>query len=183
MYPLELDLAARTAIHGTQTDILTGLAFALTFIGSAAVLTGLVVLAAGILLYAGRKFAARTLIVAMTGEAMLQNGLKALFTRPRPTSFFGTDPGGYSFPSGHALSAFCFCGALALLARWWPVASPGRLAVAVAGAVMTLGIGWSRLYLGVHYLSDVVGGYVIGAAWLAFLAATGQFRSPARLPP
>lgn len=183
MYPLQLDLAARAAIHGTQSDFLTGVAFALAFIGSAAVLTGLVALAAGLLLYAGRRLAARTLVIAMAGEAMLQNGLKALFARPRPTSFFGTDPGGYSFPSGHALSVFCLCGALALLARWWPMAPLGRVAFAAAGAVVTLGIGWSRLYLGVHYLSDVVGGYVIGAAWLALLAAAGQFRSPAGVPP
>ncbi len=183
MYPLELDLAVRAAIHGTQTGFLTGLAFALTFIGSAAVLTGLVSLTAGILLYIGPGLAGRTLIIAMVGEAVLQNGLKALFARPRPISFFGTDPGGYSFPSGHALSAFCFCGSLALLARWWPVASLVRPAVAVAGTVITLGIGWSRLYLGVHYLSDIVAGYVIGAAWLAFLAAIGQFRSPSALRP
>jgi membrane-associated phospholipid phosphatase len=79
--------------------------------------------------------------------------------------------GGNSFPSGHAQAAVVCYGVLLLvfmpaLSRAWR-----RVAVTVA-VLMVLGIGFSRVALGVHYVSDVVAGYVLGAAWLVAMTAT-----------
>ena len=79
---------------------------------------------------------------------------------------------GKSFPSGHAMSSVVVYGALLLV--FFPALSPAWRRRCVAGAVvLVLAIGFSRLALGVHYISDVVGGYVLGLAWLA--ASTAAF--------
>lgn len=176
MYPTRLDLMIRGAVHNTQSDSLTSIAYALSFLGSAPVLAVLFVIAIGVLLRAKRRVAIQTLLIVMAGEIVLQNGLKVLIARPRPEPFFPVTVDTYSFPSGHALSALCFFGTLALLARGF-LQSPGwRTAVLAASATLIMGIGWSRIYLGVHYPSDVIGGFVIGVAWIGFLAAINWFR-------
>ncbi|MEO6055540.1 MAG: phosphatase PAP2 family protein, partial [Gemmatimonadales bacterium] len=74
-------------------------------------------------------------------------------------------PGSYSFPSGHALFAFCFftTGAALLAPRLpWPAL---RRLVWIAAAALVLAIGFSRIYLGVHYPSDVLAGYTVGLMW------------------
>lgn len=76
-----------------------------------------------------------------------------------------------SFPSGHATTAaVTFAGIIVLL---WRSSLPHevKLAASVVPAVFALGIGWSRLVLGAHFLSDVLGGYALGAAWLCALLA------------
>jgi undecaprenyl-diphosphatase len=94
----------------------------------------------------------------------------------------------YSFPSGHTMNALVFYLALALIA--WSIAGrrAGLLAVLVA-AVIVLGVGVSRIYLGFHYFTDVVGGVLAGLAWL-LIAVTAvrarpawrQWRSPSPSP-
>ena len=85
----------------------------------------------------------------------------------------------FSFPSGHSSVAIAFYGALALvlarlLPRW-----RARLALALAAAALVAVIGLSRLYLGVHYLSDVLAGFAAGLAWFSDLRArTRRPRSP-----
>ena len=86
-----------------------------------------------------------------------------------PVSFWAYTESGYSFPSAHATLAIAFYGFLAFL-TWQSGATLLRRRLAILGATLiTLAIGFSRLYLGVHYLSDVVGGYILGALclWLA----------------
>jgi membrane-associated phospholipid phosphatase len=79
---------------------------------------------------------------------------------------------GQSFPSGHAMSSTVVYGALLLI--FLPLVPPARRALAVGGAVLLVAvIGFTRLALGVHYISDVLGGYALGLAWL--LASTAAF--------
>lgn len=170
-----LDLLIRNAVHHSQSAVLTQLAFALSFIGDTPFMSVMFLLLAGILLRLGRGVAARTLAVVMAGDVVLQNGLKLLFARPRPEPFFGPLPGDYSFPSGHAMSAICFFGTLVLLTAGRATLAV-RLGLLAAVAALIAGIGWSRIYLGVHYPSDVVGGFGIGAAWIGLLVAIGQLR-------
>ncbi len=96
---------------------------------------------------------------------------KHLVGRARPTAFFRTSATGYSFPSGHTLNATCF--ALALGFILWRL--PWRRAAKVAGslglAVYVACVGASRLVLGVHYPTDVLGGLLLGLAWVTLLAA------------
>lgn len=108
-------------------------------------------------------------VVAFGGAAALAELLKIVFHRPRPTGAAAFLHGAsFSFPSGHSLGSLVGYGMLAYLLV---VAQPGhgrRTAIIVAAAVaLVLAIGLSRLYLGVHYFSDVVGGYAAGALWLS----------------
>ena len=94
------------------------------------------------------------------GANLLSEALKLVFQRPRPESFFGFEsPITYSFPSGHAMVSLVFYLALAEV-----LAPPGRRPAArVAAAVLSLAVGFSRVYLGVHYPTDVAAGWA-GAA-------------------
>ena len=110
------------------------------------------------------------LCVAMVGAGFLDTTLKLAFQRTRPTPYFGYAlPDSYSFPSGHALFAFCFftAGAALLAPRLQHVAL--RWLVWVVAASLVLAIGFSRIYLGVHYPSDVLAGYTVGLLWSSVL--------------
>ena len=122
------------------------------------------------LLATGRKRAAMLVVVTAIGAEALDVFLKLLFHRPRPEAFFGYPaPLSYSFPSGHAIWAGCFFGVLAAIlttrirSRWKQAAIWGAAAL-LAGLT-----GLSRVYLGVHYPSDVLAGYAAAIAWVAAL--------------
>jgi membrane-associated phospholipid phosphatase len=110
------------------------------------------------------------LLVAMAGAGVLDTALKLAFRRTRPTPYFGYAlPESYSFPSGHALFAFCFftAGAALLAPRLQHPAL--RVLVWTVAATLVLAIGFSRIYLGVHYPSDVLAGYTVGLLWSSVL--------------
>jgi len=134
----------------------------------------LVVAVSAVLLWRGhrRRLVAYLLTTAVIGS-LLDTAVKLAVNRPRPSL---RDPVatavGKSFPSGHAMSSAIVYGALVLIVV--PVLPRARRSVVVGVAVLVvLAIGFSRLALGVHYISDVLGGYVLGLAWLA--AATAAF--------
>jgi undecaprenyl-diphosphatase len=111
-------------------------------------------------------------VVGVGGAELLDVILKLIFARPRPTL---PDPllvlTSYSFPSGHAMGSMAFYGLLAYLAIQRLSAWRWRVGVAIASAFLILLIGFSRMYLGVHYLSDVLAGYAAGFAWLVITIA------------
>lgn len=111
------------------------------------------------------------LVVSTAGSIALTTGLKAVYARSRPELFdAGYTASFYSFPSGHATVAVGFYGALALLLafrlRGWR-----RAAVLLCGALVVALIGVSRLYLGVHYPTDVLAGYLAALFWLVSVGA------------
>ncbi|GAA1376505.1 phosphatase PAP2 family protein [Streptomyces beijiangensis] len=119
--------------------------------------------------------------VGVTGAVgtLLQQGMKAAVGRARPQWPDPVDSAHYaSFPSGHAMTATVSIGLLLwLLRRSRPSAPVWRTAVAAA-AVSVVGVGLTRLYLGVHWASDVLGGWLLGAALVAFsVSAYGRLRS------
>jgi undecaprenyl-diphosphatase len=126
----------------------------------------------------GRRLDAALLAVTLGGAQLLTWILKAIFERPRP-SF--EDPvataSWFSFPSGHALSSIAVYGALAYLIVGGGRSSQARALVAGVAFLVAL-IGFSRLYLGVHYLTDVLAGYSAGLAWL--LLAIGLLHARSR---
>ncbi len=138
----------------------------LTALGSPAVLTLAVGAAWGYLMLAGRKPLAWLTAVATGGGLLTAMLLKNLFSRSRPDALYhATVANGYSFPSGHAMmSAVVFLTLAALLAR---VAPRVRLRWYIMGIALVLtGLtGLSRVYLGVHWVSDVAAGWAAGAAW------------------
>ncbi|QHW33641.1 phosphatase PAP2 family protein [Paenibacillus rhizovicinus] len=100
-------------------------------------------------------------------SSLLNLLLKSLFHRTRPDINRIIDAAGYSFPSGHSMAAFTMY-ALTVYFLWKHVRYGWlRIIVVSAGSFMIIMIGLSRIYLGVHYPSDVIGGYLISAAWLA----------------
>ena len=107
-------------------------------------------------------------VLCMGGGLALNIFLKYLFERSRPDLFQMVDAAGYSFPSGHAMVSLCFYGMLAFLAARETPFWTGRLLIIFTAALLIGAIGVSRIYLGVHYPSDVAAGYAAGATWLAF---------------
>ena len=115
------------------------------------------------LLWAGHRRSAAWLAGMMAGGTLLNLGLKQIYAAPRPDLLPHLDiVHSYSFPSGHSAGNMMFFGALALLAG-------GRIAQALA-ATMILLIGVSRVWLGVHWPSDVLAGWIEGLGWLALCA-------------
>ena len=120
--------------------------------------------------------AAVWLAVAMTGSLLLDLALKYAYHRSRPIAFFGVAPHSYSFPSGHALCSLCFYGVLAglLSARIKPLS--WRIVVWAAAALLVIAIGLSRIYLGVHYPSDVLAGYLAATVWVGTVIVLDHVR-------
>jgi undecaprenyl-diphosphatase len=138
----------------------------ITSLGSTAVLTLITIGALGYLLIERKYHAALFLLAAIGGGTLLSTMLKMGFDRPRPDLVaHGAQVYSASFPSGHALmSAVAYLTLGALLARVQP---RRRLKLYFLGVaiVLTLLIGISRVYLGVHWPTDVLAGWCLGAAW------------------
>jgi len=167
---LKFDTFVRTAVHERATPALTWIMKGFSFLGSVAVLTVLCFMAICGFVYLRWVRMAALLAITMVGMAALDVALKLAFHRPRPPAFFGPAPTSYSFPSGHAMGSVCFYGVLAAI-----LAARARGKVAKwciwTGAVLLIGvIGYSRIYLGVHYPSDVIAGYCAGAVWVGAVA-------------
>ncbi|WP_341282651.1 phosphatase PAP2 family protein [Paenibacillus sp. FSL H8-0537] len=108
-------------------------------------------------------------LIAVFGSALLNVGLKLMFQRSRPSLNAIITEVGYSFPSGHSMNAFTFYGILTYLCwRHIPKERIRKWLLAFS-SIMIVGIGGSRIYLGVHYPSDVVGAYLISLVWLIVL--------------
>jgi undecaprenyl-diphosphatase len=164
------DLDSRAALHSIATPGLTLLMRAATVLGSQAVLLGATACVVLIMLREGQREEAGLIAAALAGASLILAILKLIFHRPRPEPFFGiVDPVTYSFPSGHALLSLCCYGVLVALAG-----AKAPRGVRWMAAVLILAIGISRVYLGVHYTSDVIGGYLAGSVWMAalFVAAS-----------
>lgn len=140
---------------------------AITRLGDVAVVAGLAALVALVLLWRGRRRLALAWAAAIALGGALNLVLKALFERVRPPHEHGlVHAEGWSFPSGHASGAMLLYGLLGyLVAREVPPA--WRLPVALIAALLIVLVGFSRVILQVHYLSDVLAGYASAAAWSA----------------
>ena len=108
--------------------------------------------------------AATNLVLVVVLNTLLKNVVQ----RPRPDGFRLVSEWGYSFPSGHSMVAMAFYGFLAWLVWKYEREALSRWFYAVVFALLILMIGISRVYLGVHYASDVIAGFFVSLAWLAF---------------
>lgn len=123
-----------------------------------------------------RGWDAVSLLTASMGGALLNEGLKLCFRRARPDWEHWVVEHGYSFPSGHSMVSTAFFGMIGYLI-WVHLKEQGRRAgyVLVLSAVLIICIGLSRIYLGVHYVTDVLGGFTAGAIWLLFTIMAMQW--------
>jgi undecaprenyl-diphosphatase len=138
----------------------------LTALGGVGVLTLVIAASVLFLFMAGQARMARMVLVATTGGIAITQLLKAVFDRARPDLLLHeTHAYTSSFPSGHsAMSAITYLTLGALVARGLPTRTL-KAYVMLVSAVVTLLVGFSRVYLGVHWPSDVLGGWSLGAGW------------------
>lgn len=170
-----IDVDVALALEDLRTPALDATARALAAVGDTVGMT-VVMLAAAAVLAAARRPCEAAYVVLTVGTGFAASTLlKALVDRARPAgAALGLVPGTASFPSGHAVAAACFAGALAVLV-WVREGSTPRLragAIAAAAAWVAL-MAASRVYLGVHFVSDVVAGALLGGAVVA--ASTAAF--------
>jgi undecaprenyl-diphosphatase len=161
-----------TWVESHRTETLDRVALEITALGNFAVLTVLVLSVSVFLWLTRHRYSVALLMVAMAGGAVLNTLLKDLFDRPRPTVVeWGTEVVSPSFPSGHSMAAIIAYGSVAYLGGRLEPTARLRWTTWVMAACLILAIGASRIYLGVHYPSDVVGGFVAGLAWTAFVVS------------
>lgn len=161
-----IDHAVLMWLETHRTPTLTHIFHSITALGSSAVLTILTLGTCIAMLLAGERRFAGTLLVVMAGTPILSQGLKRIYARERPDVVphleTVSDP---SFPSGHTVSSIAFFVTIALLVASY---TPHRLLrgflVGYALLIAAL-VALSRVYLGVHYPSDVAGGALLGIAW------------------
>jgi undecaprenyl-diphosphatase len=160
-------------IGAHRSPTLTAIMTETTPLGTGTVVLMVVGVAALFLWHTEHKHSARLLLAATAGSILLNGALKLYFQRPRPQILpWDTHAVSSSFPSGHAMSATVVYGTVAyLVARLQKHALSRALTLGAAFLLIAL-ICLTRLYLGVHYPSDVLGGVVVGLAWAGFCMAT-----------
>jgi len=155
-----------------RDGVATGVAIVASALGGTAAMTTLTVAAVLVLLYLRRWPTAVLVGASAAGSGLLVRGFKALYDRHRPPEADQViHYGGHSLPSGHALGSIVVLGLLAA-ALVPALRGAARLWVLLAAAALVVLVGWSRVYLAAHWLSDVLTGWLLGGAWLA-LTVTG----------
>ncbi|AOH56253.1 phosphoesterase PA-phosphatase [Peribacillus muralis] len=165
---LKFDSEVISVVQGWESPILTGIMKFFTYIGS----TGsIIILSLFILIFLYKVLKHRLelvlFIAVMAGSPLLNAVVKLCFQRTRPDLHRLIEIGGYSFPSGHAMNAMSLYGILTFLLWRHIKVKWGRMLLIVMSTLMILTIGISRIYLGVHYPSDIIAGYLAGGFWIA----------------
>lgn len=164
---VRFDMAVATTLHGWATPLATTIFVLITDLGSPVVIV-LALVVTGVYAWRRQWLRVGTWLIALGGGEVLNVFLKYLFARPRPVF---VDPllveTSYSFPSGHAMGSLIVYGMLAyfgvLVVKSWRA----RTAIICGTSLLILLIGFSRLYLGVHYFSDVIAGFAAAGVWLS----------------
>ncbi len=163
----QFDTAVRAFIHSWSSPRLTGLMELFTAIGSGLSVTITTAVTALLLRAKDRRREAIWVTLAVVGGSLIMWTLKLSFHRERPEPFFDMPlPSSYSFPSGHALLSFTLFGAIAALLNARQNNAAVRGLIWSIAAALVAAIGLSRIYLGVHYPSDVVAGYLGAFVWM-----------------
>jgi undecaprenyl-diphosphatase len=157
-----IDTTAINAMVAIRSDVLTEVASNFTALGSAPVVAAGVLVAVLYCVASGRpRFA-----LAMLGTPiafLFCSLVKLVVHRPRPTEALIVVPTTFSFPSGHAAASTALFLTLALLAAQGERRTGPQRVIIAAGLGIALMVAWSRVYIGVHYFSDVIGGMLLGA--------------------
>lgn len=165
----QFDLMLLEWLHGHSTTAGLNIFAAISSLGSPIMLT---ILGTCIAIYCAVRRAWILFagwLAALVGAGLLDALLKQTFQRPRPRYAIAVLHGqSFSFPSGHALASLIAYGMTAyLVSVFWVKRRSLRIALAFVAIFLILSIGVSRLYLGVHYFSDVIAGYAVGLLWLS----------------
>src|SRR2546423_2295791 len=163
-----LDLSFDNSLHSHASTLGITIARGVSFIGGPTAMAVLMIAGAVYLLVRREMLLLYGWLVAFIGGGALDWALKTIFQRDRP-SFPNpfVHALGYSFPSGHSMGSLIGYGMLAYLIAHSVRRRGIDILVAICAGVLVLAIGFSRLYLGAHYLSDVLAGFAAGIVWLA----------------
>jgi len=175
------DDLVRAWVHGFASP---GMTRAMTFISLLGYNVLIFEMAVAFIVFAKLRWkrAALWLAITMVGSLLLDLALKYAYHRARPTAFFGVAPSSYSFPSGHALCSLCFYGVMAGLLADRIKSLPWRIALWTIAGALIIAIGLSRIYLGVHYPSDVLGGYLAATVWVGMIIVFDHVRKLRQRP-
>jgi undecaprenyl-diphosphatase len=162
------DLQLSNWLHAHGSPWLTKAMFVATALGSTVVVTIVTVVLGLYLLWRRRYYWFAALVSTVAGASLLNRLLKFIFHRARPHF---NDPilmlDSYSFPSGHTMMATALYGCIAVLLVAHITDWRQRALVLVAAGLLVVLVGFSRIYLGAHFLSDVLGALAEGLAWLS----------------
>ncbi|MGY3779333.1 phosphatase PAP2 family protein [Isobaculum melis] len=174
----QFDTTITSWVRGNMTDLKTTFFKSLTQLGNPLVV---VLLSAVIVLFLLKK---KEITVSLwfvqnmaLGAGLLNKIMKEIFRRPRPDLTHLVVEKSWSFPSGHSMASMMFFGSLIYLSyqtiqnRWL------KTSLICLASIMILMIGISRIYLGVHYPSDILGGYLLALTWLCFTVPLFKKRS------
>jgi membrane protein DedA with SNARE-associated domain/membrane-associated phospholipid phosphatase len=180
--PTPGDMTAVDVVEHLRVGWLTDLSKIVTFLGSGIFTWGLTVACSALLIARRRWAELGVLLGGMTLATVGFHEIKAAVDRPRPDAGL-IDTMGSSFPSGHATNSVLYLWlAVTIVLRLRP-GMARKTAVVAAGLTLTILVGLSRVYLNVHYFSDVSGGWALGAAAFSFCAAVGLVISQVRQNP
>lgn len=171
------DASVLSHITAVRGPVLTPMARTATELGTGPVVYGVLV-ACGLLAWriTGRLAPSIAAVLVLAAGQVARTGINHLVGRPRPPrELWLVHPAGFAFPSGHSATATIGYGLAALLLARAAPAPAARRAAAGLAALVAVCVGLSRCYLGVHWPSDVLGGWMFGLAWLA-LAWAGADR-------
>lgn len=163
-----IDVAVLEWMRAHSTPAGTAFARAVSAMGAPRVIAALGLVGLVVLVIRQQWLLVEGWVVALIGGEALNAFLKRLIQRPRPLHSTILSSQSWSFPSGHAMESLVAYGMLAyvlFVLFSWP--RRRRIDIAFGATLLILLIGWSRVYLGVHYVSDVIGGFAAGVIWLA----------------
>lgn len=165
---LKFDEVVIALVQGLESPLLTSIMKFFTYIGST---SALIILSLFILFFLYKVLKHRLELILFSaviiGSPLLNLMVKLFFRRARPDLHRLIEIGGYSFPSGHAMNAFSLYSILTFLLWRHITAKWARVLLILFSMSMILSIGISRIYLGVHYPSDIIAGYLAGGFWIA----------------
>lgn len=159
-------------LAANRTPMLDSVMLEITTLGTGLVLVVVILVASVFLWLTQHKWSVYVLLLGTIGGTVLNTILKFHYHRPRPTIVQVASVHTTSFPSGHSMSSLVAYGSVAYLVGRLGSTPRLKRTTWLLAALVILAIGISRMYLGVHYPSDVIAGYLAGLAWLAFLAST-----------
>ncbi|MBO0589329.1 phosphatase PAP2 family protein [Sporosarcina sp. E16_8] len=160
------DTAVIGFVQGLEAPWLTSIMKVFSWIGSGLVVAAIALIGFIVLYFVLRyRHQAFLLIAVIAGSVILNRLLKIYFKRERPEIHRIMDAKGFSFPSGHSMMAFALYAIIAYIAWRNVKTTASRVVLVLFTAFMIIMIGTSRIYLGVHYPSDIVGGFVASALW------------------
>jgi undecaprenyl-diphosphatase len=170
-----IDEVASHAVGLVRSPITTNLVITITHLGSVKFLAPLVILASGLFAWRRRFRSAGFMLLSGVLAAIASPLLKSHYGRTRPDPLLHlVNADGFSFPSGHTLAATTIYLTLAILVAQHQRAHSARFAVVGLALFVILAIGVSRIYLGVHFFSDVLGGACVGVSIASLLGALSR---------